>query len=50
MKYVKPQIKLEHIAALVLILVVTEELYAFLLKTLPNYGLPIFDRWESYLN
>jgi len=50
MKYVKLQIELEHIAALTLIVVVTEELYAFLLKTTPNYSLPIFDRRESYIN
>jgi hypothetical protein len=50
MKYVKLKIELEHIAALKLILVVTEELNAFLLRTPPNYGLPKYDRWESYLN
>jgi len=50
MRYVHLQIKLEHISALILILVVTEELHAFLLKKPPSYGLPILDRWEYYLN
>jgi hypothetical protein len=43
MKHVKLQIQLEYTSALILILVVAEELYTFLFKKSPNYGLPIFD-------